>query len=223
MDLKNLDKNKKYILSGATIRELAEAARTAQLLPGKGYELDIMPAKGTRLKLGAAGAADMLFTPGFWVSWAGPGKVRIQPSIVGGVAPDVSGTWSLGSGDVIALRVKMEPTVDDHDPSGAHDYQIVDGGGTIEAVTVRIYASMAAANSASQLAVINNGTGEVTQDGMYVLPLAQATSSATLVQVGYIGPIGIRMCASGAAIVGSPAIQLVAVDPDGKIVEPSLE
>lgn len=62
MDLSNLDKNKKYILSGATIRELAEAARTAQLLPGKGYELDIMPAKGTRLKLGAgAGGAATSF------------------------------------------------------------------------------------------------------------------------------------------------------------------
>lgn len=170
-----------------------------------------------------------LFIPGFWVSVVGSNEVYIQPSVVSGmsgssVVPEGVGepfSMSLTVGRVVALRVEADPTVQNIGTVDEPNYVIVDGGGTLVGdVETATFSSLSAMNTASEIALIDNSDGGVTQSGVYYLPLAMVLSAGVLTQVGHVGPIGIRMCSAGSIIVNSPALQIVAVDANGNIVNP---
>lgn len=180
------------------------------------------------------GGGSALYTPGFWVSAGTEGKVTVAPSVVGGMGatsamPVVGGTpltaaplvTVAGTGTVIALKIESKPDTHNTGTEGEPRYVITDGGGTLVGqVEVVTFASLAAMNAASRVALINNANGTVTQNGKYHLPLAMVMEGGGVLQVGHIGPIGVRMCSAGSLVVSSPALQIVAVDDKGNIVKP---
>lgn len=96
------------------------------------------------------------------------------------------------------------PASDDEDPI----YGVMEGAGTLEddKVEVRAYADEDEMSAASQPARVNAATGSVDDNGIYVIPLAyRSDPDGSWKQIGYTGPLGVRMCRSGAFIALSPA------------------
>ncbi len=178
--------------------------------------------------------------PGFWVSWADDGEVFVEPSVVTGLSATsempVVGSTPLTAyptvglsnvGSVVALRIEAEPTGFNLGNISEPNWVIAEGGGALEgSVEVVTFSSLEDMNDEATLAIIDNGTGDPTQNGVYLLPLAMVVSGGSgstppkLLQVGHIGPIGVRMCAGGSLVVSSPSVQMVRVDASGNILEP---
>lgn len=171
------------------------------------------------------------YRPGFWVYPSGENKVTVHPSVVSGMSaaseiPDGVGEpiSVSGVGRVIALRVEAEPTVNNIGTIEDQNYVIVDGGGVIQgSIEVVTFSSISSMNDASAVALIDNSDGTVTQNGIYHLPLAMTVEGGGLLQVGHIGPIGIRMCAAGSLVVNSPTLQIITLDANYNIVDPYSE
>lgn len=167
------------------------------------------------------------YRPGFWVYPGSEGEVIVHPSVISGMSaasaiPDGVGEEVSvgGDGSIIAISIEAEPTSSNIGTIGDPNYVIDDGGGIIQGSgEIVTFASLAAMNTASVVALINNSDGSVIQNGVYHLPLAMMEAGSPL-QVGHIGPIGVRMCAAGSLVVNSPTLQIIMIDENGFIVNP---
>lgn len=152
--------------------------------------------------------------------------VRVMPSVIFGAGasaamPEYNGT-PLDDEDppliplpdeenrVIGLLIELVPDVEQvelyalAEGETAPDpyWRILEGGGILEGIVeVKSYADFDEMAEEAQLPEIDSSSGAVNQNGKYVIPLAKRYSDGRLIQIGYFGPIGIRMCASGALVV----------------------
>lgn len=161
---------------------------------------------------------------GFQVSWAEEDRVAVSPSVVSGM-----GAWAtvpkIGSNSLTAspaptlnvsgkrwvcLKMEIIPgtehTIVAEDPAD-NVYLIAEGSGTLHerGVTVEAYLDEDSMMEDSQIPEITAATGEVVENGIYVVPLAWLDDEDVWRQVGYSGPLGVRLCRSGAFIALGPA------------------
>jgi hypothetical protein len=172
---------------------------------------------------------------GFEVYRASGTTVSVWPSVISGMGtvgvPVMSGislandpppelSISSGSERWVALRAEVDPDAElipalpvaEGEPVPDPVYRILEGGGSLTtgtSVEVRSYADEDAMAAATRLPLINTADGTVIQSGIYVIPLAKVFSDGRIEQLGYRGPIGIRMCASGAAVILGPAVAVM--------------
>jgi len=158
---------------------------------------------------------------GLLVSAAGSTKVRVSASVVSGmgawaVIPKIDGDeltddpppeLTVGSNQWVALKMEIEPGVETYSIDGGDTsiYRIQEGAGTLVGdIEVLAFADSEAMESESMPASVDPETGDVVENGKYIIPLANNNGTGWM-QVGYTGPLGVRMCASGAFVALSPA------------------
>jgi hypothetical protein len=162
---------------------------------------------------------------GFEVSLSGENGATVAPSIVSGMGStaiipvigsdplDDSPPPVLTGADVetwVALYMEVIPTVSQiyiSDDAETEIWAIAEGGGSIvdEKIEVRVYADVEAMDAASQIAAIDPATGDVIDNAKFVIPLAKRYETGSFRQIGFHGPLGVRMCASGAMVALAPA------------------
>lgn len=76
-------------------------------------------------------------------------------------------------------------------------------GELVSGPEIRTYPGYDAMNEDTDAATIDVSSGNVKNNGKYVIPLA-TFNDGTWVQAGYYGPIGFRMCESGTIVVNGP-------------------
>jgi hypothetical protein len=155
---------------------------------------------------------------GFEVYRASTTGVAVAPSIVSGLgvvakSPNVGGSaitgdpapeisLSASTASWIAMRVEVLPETEEIEEDL---YGIKEGGGLMVGTpNILAYVSEAAMESASQAPVIDTDDGTVDTNGIYIIPLAYQNGSGVISQSGFYGPIGLKMCASGALQVTAP-------------------
>jgi hypothetical protein len=205
-------------LSAAKLNQLSAAVYERTPQPGTGTRLSCNP---TGFSYSSVRRTETVELEGFRVYSVGAGDVSVVPSVVSGASasakvPVINGVplsdeprpklnISEGAGKWVALKIEIQPTVTkvNSDPDV---YIIAEGGGIMQGdPEVTFYNSQAEMNDAGKLAVINLADGSVTQNGIAILPLARQNAAGAMDQLGYIGPIGIRMCSSGSFVAVSPA------------------
>ena len=158
---------------------------------------------------------------GLLVSAAGSTKVKVAPSVVSGmgawaVIPTINGDaltddpppeLTVGSKQWVALKMEIVPGVESYSIDGGDTllFRIQEGAGSlVDDIEVLAFNDSEAMESESMPASIDPETGDVVENGKYIIPLANNNGTGWR-QVGYTGPLGVRMCASGAFVALSPA------------------
>lgn len=161
---------------------------------------------------------------------SGEGKLRVAPSSLAGLStlpfPVTMNGEELDSderpsiekpagGSWICIFIEVEPVAEEYtleqlgvDP--VTRYRII--WGLIEKAEIKVYADYAEIGEVVRVPTINDRTGDTTNKGNYVIPLAKMKGDQP-VQLGYIGPLGLQMCQGGSLLVSSPVRMLVKVDP----------
>jgi hypothetical protein len=158
---------------------------------------------------------------GFLVKPSGEdGDITVTPSVVSGMGawatiPVIGSTpltalpapvLSASGAEWIALRMEVQPVGDMYFNDGDTQlWRVAEGAGLlIGNIEVLAFSDAADMESQSTPASVNQSDGSPDSNGIYIIPLANNNGSGWK-QVGYTGPLGVRMCANGAFIALSPA------------------
>jgi hypothetical protein len=148
-------------------------------------------------------------------------SVTVSPSVVSGMGawatvPRVYGLaltetpapeLSTSNKRWVALRMEVEPIGDKYyDDGDTQLYRVAEGAGKLVGdVEVMAYRDLEDMEADATPATVDPSDGSVADNGIYVIPLAWLNEAGTWDQIGYSGPLGVRMCANGAFIALSPA------------------
>jgi hypothetical protein len=179
----------------------------------------ILTADGRRMEVLAMETGAETAPFGFEVE-GDDGEVTVSPSVVSGM-----GAWAsvpkIGAAPLtaspapklnvegrvwVALKLTVVPVPemiwenDDHQV-----WAVAEGAGSLSGdIEVVAYANDAAMEAAARPARVDTATGAVAETGVYVLPLARLVDGQWR-QIGYYGPLGVRMCRSGGFVALAPA------------------
>lgn len=154
---------------------------------------------------------------GFSVYRANEDEVSIVPSVISGLSvigkiPAIGGTaldqtpaptlaLDTDSTAWVAIRVRAIP---ESEKNGEDNYVIKEGGGIMDGTpSVEIFASEAAMQDAAVTPTVDDESGAATTTGVYIIPLAKQ-EGGTIRQLGFYGPLGVKMCTSGSLQIESP-------------------
>jgi hypothetical protein len=197
----------------------AYVAELTDMLRGMG-RIEVQGADGrTTLVIGQWTGVRAL-TSGFLVEAVGNNRVSVSPSVVSGMGAwatvpkigevaltdDPRPRLNVSGKNWVALRMEVIPFGDLYfDDGDTQLYRVAEGAGTLKGdIEVVAYVDEDEMESDSRPASVNMTTGEPDNTGIYVIPLA-FKSEGEWSQIGYSGPLGVRMCANGAFIALSPA------------------
>lgn len=216
LPIRRYDPSKNYTVKGSTLNEWQRTLANANLLPEYPLLKRVIEGQGTVIRL----ADSRSVRDGFLAYRLGSGDVAIEPSIVSGMGivakmplidttpldATAQPTLTLDSGVERWIALKFDAVPDTEKGPDGVTYQIKAGAGTISGdITVEVYTTSAGMDSDSVAPVINTTTGTVTTDATYVVPLAKQLTTNVLIQSGFIGPLGVRMCGSGSLLLTAPA------------------
>ena len=93
-------------------------------------------------------------------------------------------------------------------------YGIRDGAGLVTGdITVEAYDDTDAMEAASVRAAVDSETGDVTANGVFLVPIGHIAANGTITNVGYYyGPLGIKLCSSGTLQVQGPVIAVATLE-----------
>lgn len=160
---------------------------------------------------------------GFKVSPSGDSDVKVSASVVSGMGawasiPVIAGdpltmtpapVLPVGSDQWVCMRIEVVPGAEIIFSNDTEEvWRVAEGSGTLEGdIEVLSFADTDAMELEAVAASVDSSDGAVIANGVYIIPLAfrSDTTGNSWKQIGYTGPLGVRMCASGAFIAMSPA------------------
>lgn len=218
-----MDAEPKFSSGNASIRKALNAvvayARKHGVHPGGRHGWSESP-NGWVPPVSTADAA--LVKLGFTVTRADDLNVKVSPSVVSGVSviakmPRIGNTpldaeetpllpFAKTESGYVGLRVTITPETEIS--SDGESYQIKDGAGLLYGeITVEKFNGSEEMEFESHLAEIDSETGEFTERGVFIIPLAKQEADGPISNTGYyFGPLGVRLCSSGTLQVIGPVI-----------------